>query len=48
MNAYLTDVFERNLGYHSARGFYIRPNFKNLFQSILPLIAIDALQLIFS
>jgi len=47
MNA-LSGVFERNLGYQSARGFYIRPDLKNLFQSRLCLFATDALQFIFS
>lgn len=48
MNAFLNGIFERNLGYQSARGSYIWPNLKNLFQSILRLFAIDALQFIFS
>jgi hypothetical protein len=45
MNASLSGGFERNL-YQSARGYYIKPNFKYLFQWILLLININALQLI--
>jgi hypothetical protein len=48
MNACLSGVLERNLRYQSARGFYIRPDIKNWFQSILLLIAVDASQLIVS
>jgi hypothetical protein len=48
MDAFLSGVFEINLGYQRARGFYVRPNLKNLFQSILDLFTIDALQFIFN
>ena len=43
MNAFLSGVFERNLGYQNARGFYIRPKFKKKNSIDITFISIDAL-----